>query len=61
MLKRKIHPEFDVKMQKSDGQKLGAVGLITNGEHGASDSATLLSTQGILQFNNFFFSTRLHS
>jgi hypothetical protein len=47
MLKRKIHPEFDVKMQKSDVQEpAGAIGLITNGEHGAYESVTLLPTQG---------------
>ncbi|XP_018814820.1 uncharacterized protein LOC108986603 [Juglans regia] len=40
MLKRKIHPEFDVKMQKLDGQKTDEVGPVTNG------SLTLLPTQG---------------
>lgn len=47
MLKRKIHPEFDVKMQKLDGQKTGEVGTVTNGKHiGSSESLTLLPTQG---------------
>jgi hypothetical protein len=48
MLKRKIHPEFEVKMHKSDGEKPGETGLIIDGEHGVSESDNLLPTQGIL-------------
>ncbi|KAH7519442.1 protein TILLER ANGLE CONTROL 1 isoform X2 [Ziziphus jujuba] len=50
MLKRKIHPEIDDKINKSDGQKpaAGAAGLvITNGEQAASHEAvSLLPIQG---------------
>uniref|UniRef100_A0A2N9IRQ4 Protein TILLER ANGLE CONTROL 1 n=1 Tax=Fagus sylvatica TaxID=28930 RepID=A0A2N9IRQ4_FAGSY len=45
MLKRKIHPEFEVKMHKSDGEKPGETGLIIDGEHGVSESDNLLPTQ----------------
>lgn len=55
MLKRKIHPEIDDKINKSDGQKpaAGAAGLvITNGEQAASHEAvSLLPIQGILLIN----------
>ncbi|KAG2720608.1 hypothetical protein I3760_02G043500 [Carya illinoinensis] len=46
MLKRKIHPDFDAKMQKSDCLKPGTIGPVSNGKHGASEFVTLLPTQG---------------
>ncbi|XP_030928946.1 uncharacterized protein LOC115955049 [Quercus lobata] len=46
MLKRKIHPEFEVKIHKSESQTPGETGVITNDEHGVSESVTLLPTQG---------------
>lgn len=48
MLKRKIHPEFEVKIHKSESQTPGETGVITNDENGISESVTLLPTQGIL-------------
>lgn len=52
MLKRKIHPELDDKIHKSDRQKpaAGAIGLmITNGEQAAAsnEAVSLLPIQGI--------------
>ncbi|KAK9280450.1 hypothetical protein L1049_014141 [Liquidambar formosana] len=43
MLKRKIHPEFEVKIQKTDGQiKPSSVGLPTGDDHGAHELVSLL-------------------
>lgn len=65
MLKRKIHPEFEVKIHKSESQTPGETGVITNDEHGVSESVTLLPTQGILlnllRTPILFFSPIFHS
>ncbi|KAI4328955.1 hypothetical protein L6164_021265 [Bauhinia variegata] len=47
MLKRKIHPEFDVKNEKPEGEESCAAGIIENHKHGANDSISLLPIQGI--------------
>ncbi|KAI4355283.1 hypothetical protein L6164_004072 [Bauhinia variegata] len=42
MLKRKIHPELDVKNHTPEGQKSSAAGIIENHKHEANDSISLL-------------------
>lgn len=48
MLKRKIHPELDVKVHKSDGQNgSGGIELVPNAPKKASESVSLLAMQGV--------------
>ena len=52
MLKRKIHPELEGKIQKPEDQmKAGtAVGALATVEKGAIESVSLLQTQGFIIF-----------
>lgn len=42
MLKRKIHPELDVKNHKAEGQEVSAEGIVDNHMNEGSDSSYFL-------------------